>query len=300
MEYPKPHAYGFSNGHDNVSRLALDPIEVAISEDGVDWLSYYDYSGLQDTYCYDWDSAMTNPIEQFQKINTQDGQYMTSSSFDSRDISTTWYIDGKSEAEMLMSLRRLQSFFMSRNGLWVVFGNEPSYKYRVKTRVFTPTYGSERSCSVNIVFNNYTGVRESVAKTTELYDMDKEFISRGMGIPRDRRVPWEFNTNTFTVYNPSDVDIDPLAQKHYLKIHIRGSGNLTLTNKTTGEVFTYSRPLKDGDELIIDGVDPILNGRPDGINSNHGIISLKKGDNEFAISGLTNIDITFEFYFVYF
>ncbi|CAJ1187628.1 hypothetical protein CPR19081_DFPECDIO_01084 [Companilactobacillus paralimentarius] len=28
---PKPHAYGFSNGHDNPSRLPLEPIEVAIS-----------------------------------------------------------------------------------------------------------------------------------------------------------------------------------------------------------------------------------------------------------------------------
>ncbi|CAJ1187789.1 hypothetical protein [Companilactobacillus paralimentarius] len=73
-----------------------------------------------------------------------------------------------------------------------------------------------------------------------------------------------------------------------------------MTNKTTGETFTYNVVLSTNDELILDGVDPYLNGQPDGINSNHGTISLAKGDNEFEISGLTNSDIAFEFYFIYF
>ncbi len=299
MTNPKPHAYGFSNGHDNPSRLPLEPIEVAISADGVDWKSYYDDENLFGVHMYDWDPAITNPVDNWQKMNTRDGQNRTSGSFDSRDITTTWMIDGDNKPEFSMLLAELQNFFMSRNGFWIVFGDEPTFKYRVVTKPIAPTYFNEKQGTFVITFNNYTGMRESVGTSLEIFDKEKNFFSYGMGIP-NKDISYESKEKEFSIYNPSSVDIDPLGQNHYLKIHIKGSGSPTLTNKTTGEIFTYNMVLSTNDELVLDGVDPYLNGQPDGINSNHGTISLAKGDNEFEISGLTNSDIAFEFYFIYF
>lgn len=299
LQNPKPHAYGFSNGHDNPSRLPLEPIEVAISADGIDWKSYYDDENLFGVHMYDWDPAITNPVDNWQKMNTRDGQNRTSGSFDSRDITTTWMIDGDNKPEFSMLLAELQNFFMSRNGFWIVFGDEPTFKYRVVTKPIAPTYFNEKQGTLVITFNNYTGMRESVGTSLEIFDKTKNFFSYGMGIP-NKDISFESTEEKFSIYNPSSVDIDPLGQNHYLKIHIKGSGSPTLTNKTTGEVFTYNRVLSANDELILDGVDPYLNGQPDGINSNHGIISLAKGDNEFEISGLSNSDVAFEFYFIYF
>lgn len=299
LQNPKPHSYGFSNGHDNPSRLPLDPIEVAISDKGIDWTSYFDIEDMFGVHCYDWDIAQTNPIENWQKINTRDGQHLTSSSFDSRDITSTWEVIGNSEAEFRMLYAALHDFFMNRNGFWIVFGNEPSFKYRVKTKVFAPTYVNERQATIVITFNNYTGMRESVGTSLEIFDKEKNFFSYGMGIP-NKDISYESKEKKFSIYNPSSVTIDPLEQHHILKIHIRGSGSPTLINKTTGESFTYNRVLIPTDELILDGVDPYINGNPDGINSNHGTITLAKGNNEFEISGLSNSDISFEFYFIYF
>ncbi|KAE9560125.1 phage tail domain-containing protein [Companilactobacillus bobalius] len=299
LQNPKPHAYGFSNGHDNPSRLPLDPFELAISNDGIDWTSYYDDEDLFGAHLYDWDPAIANPVENWQKMNTRDGQRLTSSSFDSRDISTTWEVKGDSRAEFSMILAELQNFFLSRGEFWIVFGNEPTFKYRVKLKPMAPTYFNERQGTFVLTFNNYTGVRESVATSLEVFDKNKNFFSYGMGIP-NRDISFESKEKKFSIYNPSSMAIDPLGQSHYLKIHIRGSGSPTLTNKSTGETFTYNRVLGLSDELILDGVDPYLNGQPDGINSNHGTISLVKGDNEFEISGLSNSDVAFEFYFIYF
>lgn len=299
MTNPKPHAYGFSNGHDNPSRLSYEPFELAISDDGINWKSYYDDEDLFGAHLFDWDPAITNPVDNWQKINTKDGQNLTSSSFDSRDISTTWEVKGGNRAEFSMILAELQNFFMTRKGFWIVFGNEPTFKYMVKLKPMAPTYFNEKQGTFVLTFNNYTGMRESVGTSLEIFDKEKNFFSYGMGIP-NKDISYESKEKEFSIYNPSSVDIDPLGQNHYLKIHIKGSGVPTLTNKTTGETFTYNRGLSANDELVINGVDPYLNGQPDGINSNHGTISLVKGDNEFEISGLTNSDIAFEFYFIYF
>lgn len=296
---PKPHAYGFSHGRDRPSLLPEDPIEVAISNDGVNWKSYYDIQDLFSVYCFDWDIAQVNPVDNFQKINTRDGQHLTSSNFDSRDINSTWHIIGANESEFRMLYYELHNFFMSRNGFWIVFGNEPTFKYRVKTKVFSPTYFNEKQSSIAITFNNYTGMRESVGTSLEIFSKNKNFFSFGMGIP-NKDISFESNEKEFSIYNPSSVVIDPLGQDHFLKIHIKGNGSPTLINKTTGESFTYNRVLNANDELILNGVDPYINGQPDGINSNHGTISLVKGDNEFEISGLSNSDVSFEFYFIYF
>ncbi|AYE38401.1 phage tail family protein [Companilactobacillus zhachilii] len=298
LENPKPHAYGFSNGHDNPSRLPYDPVEVAISTDGINWKSYYDVEDLFGVHCYDYDSPMTNPVDNWQKINTRDGQTRTSGSFDSRDIQSTWMIDATNESEFLMLIEELQNFFMIRGGFWIVFSREPTYKYRVVTKPIVPTYFNEKAGTFQITFNNYTGVRESVGTSLEIFDKNKNFFSYGMGMP-NKDISFESKEKKFSIYNPSSFAIDPLAQHHYLKIHIRGSGSPTLTNNTTGESFTYNRVLTSSDELILDGVNPMINGTNDGINSDHGTISLAKGNNEFEISGLSNSDVSFEFYFIY-
>ncbi|APX72089.1 phage tail family protein [Companilactobacillus allii] len=295
----KPHAYGFSHGHDRPG-LPTEPIEVAISSNGENWQSYYDNDEFGRTFCYDWDIPLVNPVEQFQKINTRDGQNLNSSSFDSRDITTTWIIDSNSKAEFLQRFHEIQKFFMSRDGFWLSFGNQPAYKYRVKTRVFTPTYFNDRSASISIIFNNYTGMKESTGTSLEIFDSTKDFFDFGMGIPNTDNLKWKFNTNNFNVFNPSDLVIDPLSQHHFLKIHIKGVGIPTIVNKTTGETFSYSKYLSGNDELVVDGVDPVINGIADGINSNHGTISLNRGYNEFDISGLSNFEVSFEFYFIYF
>lgn len=295
----KPHAYGFSHGHDRAG-LPAEPIELAISNDGINWTSYYDVDELGNTFCYDWDIALANPLEQWQKVNSRDGQEFHAPTFEPRDITTTWFIDNVNEGEFRQRFHELQKFFMSRTGFWLVFSNQPAYKYRVKAKVFTPTYFNDHSASVSIVFNNYTGVRESTGTSLEIFNPSKDFFDFGMGIPNVDNLSWKFNTSEFSVFNPSDIDVDPLAQHHYMKIHIKGTGTPTLTNKTTGETFSYSKPLGANDELILDGVNPMINGNPDGINSNHGTIRLQRGYNDFSISGLENIDVAFEFYFIYY
>ncbi|HHR1927757.1 TPA: phage tail family protein, partial [Listeria monocytogenes] len=53
------------------------------------------------------------------------------------------------------------------------------------------------------------------------------------------------------------------------------------------------------DTLIIDCATPRINGNPCGRNTNHGLISLKKGENLIEISNTSHLDTKWDFSFLY-
>ncbi|EAG7317977.1 phage tail family protein, partial [Listeria monocytogenes] len=101
------------------------------------------------------------------------------------------------------------------------------------------------------------------------------------------------------IYNGGSFDIDP--REHYLAITLRGQneGELTINNITTGDRFIYYPSLSTTDTLIIDCATPRINGNPCGRNTNHGLISLKKGENLIEISNTSHLDTKWDFSFLY-
>lgn len=294
-QWNKPHAYRF-NETDNM--LAFNPIEMSISTDGQEWQSYYDNRDLAGVYLYGWELPNTNPVDTFQKSNSVDGQLLMESSFDSRDITTQWVIYSADEDDQKLAYQALQRWFMRRGPIWVCFANQPGYKFEVRPKPFTPTYNSDRGMTVTIVLNNFTGMRESVVDSTELKEFNLNAWQYGMGLPNGDDVDYTFSTESFKVYNPSDVSIEPLLQRHQLTIKIIGAGAPMITNNTTGDSFSYSADIS-GHTFELRGVDPYLDDQNDGVNSDHGVITLAKGWNDITIAGCTVSEVDFAFPFLY-
>ena len=61
------------------------------------------------------------------------------------------------------------------------------------------------------------------------------------------------------------------------------SGDMTIRNATTATSITRKGAWSG--KWVLDGVNPFLNDKNDGINTDHGIITLQIGDNKFEVSG---------------
>ncbi|MCH4010600.1 MAG: phage tail family protein [Furfurilactobacillus sp.] len=142
------------------------------------------------------------------------------------------------------------------------------------------------------------GMRQSLLRSDD--DWNKG-IELGMELPTNPVPQYVFASGSFSVYNPSDIDIDPFEQNHDLNVTAYVDGSPTITNKTTGRSFTYERGLNASQKLELRGVDAFVDGNPAGINTDWGDLNLKaKTWNEITVTGCTVKSITFSFPFLFF
>lgn len=296
----KPHAYRF-NEIDN--KLPFNPIEYAISDDGVNWVSCFDVPNLQGVYMYDATLPDVNPADTYQVIGQQDGQTLMNSRYDQRDIVCQLYSFGIDENDQSMAYQALERFLYARDEFWITFYNHPGLKFRVKTKTFKPTYPNEKDFYVTVTFNNSAGISQSLGTTQQLDDFESGLWALGQNIHlANGELPqYTFsNTSSFNVFNCGDIMIEPDLKQHPLVITIHANGKPSLTNQTTDQTFTCNRNLSTSDELKLVGVNPFINGQQAGIDTDHGVISLQRGDNQFTLTGCTNATISFDtpFYYV--
>lgn len=287
----KPHAYGFGDLHSP----AFTPIEYAISNDGINWTSSFDDPNLDGAYCYKApDVQPANPTDNLQKIGLMDGSRLLSTSYSTRELKMEIFFEGLDEGDAELAYDALQRFLISRDPYWICFANWPQRMYYVKAKLVAPTFAGDRHWTCEVTFTDLIGLSRSVGTTQDPV--------MGFGNNYNAAPQYTFNSNSFTVVNHSDVMIDPERRGHPFKLTLQGSssGNMKITNKTTGDVFarnlTYT---KDGTTAfngtyVIDGVRPTLNGKSDDYYTNKGVITLQIGKNDFQIDNFSGT-VTFDY-----
>ncbi|GLC89328.1 phage tail family protein [Lysinibacillus piscis] len=131
-------------------------------------------------------------------------------------------------------------------------------------------------------------------------EWDLEQIAWGMDFDWDEDPPqFIFATDNFILKNYGNVKVDPRYMP--LKIVLKGSfpSFVQITNVATGDVFRLNTGLTPSDTLVLDGVSYFKNGQHVTGQTNKKLITLKKGNNQFLISGglVTSISLDFPFYF---
>lgn len=125
-------------------------------------------------------------------------------------------------------------------------------------------------------------------------------ISFGMNFHLDEKPTYTQTANSFRIYNPSDIAVDPYYQRHDLMLLIQFAGNsYQITNNTNGTNYQYNGTIQSSDSLVLNGLSTTLNGNPASQNTNFGYIKLEKGWNDITVSGATSHTTTFSFPFVY-
>ncbi|WP_270529190.1 phage tail domain-containing protein [Limosilactobacillus vaginalis] len=148
-------------------------------------------------------------------------------------------------------------------------------------------------------FDNPSGYRYSLYRSNVVYDFASDSIQFGE-LDTGEKPNYHFATNSFKVYNPSDIAIDPYGQKHDLQVVCHFSGNsMKIANASNGSEWEYTKPANSSDTIILNGINTTLNGQPASVNTDYGNLILDTGWNDFTVTGANSIDITFSFPFIY-
>lgn len=292
----KPSAYPFllpsETGIGAKKYYDYQPIEFSISTDeGKTWHSCFDDPDLEGVYCFSApDVQPAVQTDSLKKVGLQDGKRLMSTSYDTRQLTMQIVsMDNIDEGSSLLGYDAMQQFLVSRDPYWICFASWPQRMYYVKAELSAPTY-TGNSWTATVTFTDLIGLSRSVGTTQDTV--------YGFGNNLKQKPQYTFNTNHFTVYNGSNVLIDPERRGHPFKMTLNGSsnGNLKITNKTTGDFVHGTSDLKFNGSFVIDGVNPKLNGEGCllDLTKDDNVITLQIGDNDFEVENFTGT-VSFDF-----
>lgn len=237
----------------------------------------------------------------YSSVQGSDGQLLQTVAYNSSTVTVSLLIKANSRAEFNLAKTALQSELYDRKPLRIRSSADPGKAMWVLANPtdIAPLANSDDS-TVNFVFTVISGMKVTPFNSDDL-NANQDKLSFGMNIDVDNLPAYQFNTDRFNVFNPSDIIVDPYRQHHNLAIVIKGVGqNITVTNNTNGTAFTANTTLTNGDTLVLNGVTLEKNGVAGQVDTDFGHLVLEKGNNDISVTGLSSVNITFSFPFLYF
>ncbi|MBL3628469.1 MULTISPECIES: phage tail domain-containing protein [Bacillus] len=229
-----------------------------------------------------------------------DGQIESGAAvYGARTVSVNFLFKGKDLHDFELGCRAIHAFLFSREAFYIRSTLMPAMRYKVRAKPYETTRLSLTDMTFTVEFDLPSGFREAFQTTQEAdFSNDAAAWPIGMNIPLDQPLFYTFKTNSFSVYNASEIVLNPLKH-HLLDITLTCTGTPTITNKTTGDVFKLNKKMAASDTLLLNGCYPFLNGNRCGRDTNHGVITLAEGWNDFVLTGCENPVISFNTRFLY-
>ncbi|PEH04325.1 phage tail protein [Lactobacillus sp. UMNPBX5] len=296
----KPHLYGFTDLGEapDPNGVSFPTVEFSISvDDGKNWISCYDVENLQGVYCYSSPNVPpARRTDNTQKVGFQDGTRLISTSFASRQLKFKLFYDGVDTTDAMLAFESAQTFLVGREAYWITFADWKNRMYYGTAEMGDPDFETN-SWTCEVTFTDLMGLSRSIGTSTNPVD---DMWAVNANLPNNGDYPlYSFTSNSFSVYNLSNVAIDPERRGHEFKLTLQGSssGNFKITNKTNGD-YVYRSKAFNG-TWVLDGVNPTLNNDGDQLNiggTHGGVLTLGIGKNDFSIENFSG-KVTFDFPF---
>ena len=280
-----------TNGKYRVNTLLIKP-------NSEDEFAIQDYGGL-----HFLDLKISSPQTQTTLVSNSgiDGQQQQGPIlYGSRTATANFFLETLDEIDFETKCHELYNKFFHRQLMRIRQTNDIARCFYGIAKPFDITHISYLDKTFSIEFDIPSAYLYSVVRSGDFpVDIKKNpyVLSNNLNLPFED-LNYTQHEGSFKIFNPSDLDIQPYEQNHELNIIFKGSGNPMLTNKDTGDSFSYLKSVNSSDELILKGVHPFLNGEPCEVDTNHGSINLKKGWNSFSLTGFTGT-AAFDFPFIY-
>ncbi|GEK28524.1 phage tail domain-containing protein [Furfurilactobacillus siliginis] len=272
-------------GHFYIKKQGQPEIDLTASVDCIDVLKV------------DYGSPQITP--QYLTLAGSDGEQVQTVIFNPSIITLHVNIEADSAESFSVAMDDVYRLIMSRELIRIRDDVEPFKCAYVIPKPFDVSQADGMyDTTFDIQFDNPYGFKFSVKNSDEVVE-DDELIGLGMHLPLEYPIPFKFTDSRFKVFNPSDVAIDPYVNRHQLKITISGQGSFTIQNVTNNTSLQCTHVLQGSDVFVLDGVRSYLNGKSIGLETDFGHLQLEQGDNEIAITGLNNPNVTFSFPFIY-
>lgn len=239
------------------------------------------------------------------EVKGTDGVLPSLTTFEPFPINLKFRYTGVDSLDVDLFLQHLDSLMFSREPYFLVHSITPNKKYAVlPTPKITYEFITLRHYDINIEFTCYKGYAESLYDTDQFSLMSDNWQFES-GLLPDSTTAYSHKRAKFEILNGSNDIINP-RMRHRLKIIIRinAPNGFELVNRTTGDIFKYTKEITTSTPLTIEGGYPFLHVNMSkircGRSTNHGIITLAPGINKFEIWGnVTGADVQFIFPFIY-
>lgn len=234
-----------------------------------------------------------------EKIEGRDGEVFLGSEYENRPINAEFMYESQDLTDYYLLKTEFYRLFATRSPFYIVFKREPGKRWLVRlSSPFEPEKVNHRMGSFNVEFMSDNPFAESIGTTLDPITFDGQLWQIGQGITLDESM-YTHSTTNFLIYNATDgISIDPRQMP--LEITFKGaSSNLAITNNTTGDIWQYTKTTESGDTLLLTGVRSLKNGLSVFSDTNHKLITLAPGYNDFTISGTNGaftISFAFRFY----
>ncbi|AYK64678.1 phage tail domain-containing protein [Bacillus subtilis] len=218
-----------------------------------------------------------------------------------RDVT---YGERKINVEIYLNARIHENFYMYRHQLYALLVKPfpyyissdlwPNRRFLVTCdgNFSIPKEKEKTFNDFSVEFTNITGMAESTFTTK-----DKQYFTRakrtfGMNIPPNDQLNYSFkNQKRFSVFNPGDVQINPMDHDYNVLLNAAGK-NVTLINHTNDEKLTIEQELKKSQQVSFLKQYTIINNTP--IKTSGRLPSLEIGWNEFEVQNTSDFTIQFD------
>lgn len=235
----------------------------------------------------------------YQDNTTRDGSRLTSVNF-GRLLFT---------ANFLLKSNDKYDQKLLRHEIFQMFGDRKLARFRTDDDLQKVMYARPASFEIKFIADGYldslfsiqfeipSGYKYSLERSE---DVTVDDISFGMNFHLNEKPVYTQTANSFRIFNPSDIVVDPYYQRHDLMLMIKFAGSsYQITNTTNGSSYKYNNASNGADNIVLNGLSTILNGQPASQNTDFGFIKLEKGWNDIMVQGATSHTTTFSFPFIY-
>lgn len=216
-------------------------------------------------------------------------------------ITLSFYYEGYDYNTFRLATHDIYRLLSDRDFLRIRDSIEPGIVAMVEPETYEMTKQGVSEYSFDVPCDVKAAHRQSLYRSDSPYLWQSGAWQFGMNIPFDEAChQYVFTGNNCSVYNPSDIDIDPYWQRHDLKITIKAVGSPKLINVQNGSTFQYNGTMTANDTLVLDGVTALLNGTDVTKDTNLGYLKLDRLTmNQIAVTGCTVKEIRVSFPFLY-
>lgn len=246
------------------------------------------------------DFVVTSPSSRIytELVQGRHGLVTLGSEFAERVINASFYAKASDTYDYALLRDEIFRTICSNRPFYLIESRNPSKRWHV--RVANPFALEQEQLYgfFEVEFIADKGFAESIGTTLDPFTFDAEKWQVGQGL-HDLMPTYLHNTNTFSIYNASDIEIDP--RELPIKIKYQGASNkLSLTNTTTGDEWAYTGTSNTSDTILLDGIRSLKNGLTIFGQTNRKLITLAPGWNHFTLSGTSgSFSISFDFRFYY-
>lgn len=225
---------------------------------------------------------------------------MMGSEYGLRTISATFKFNGQDLYDFNLYVHEVFKLFNGLTDFYLINSIDgTNRRWRVRTDgSYTPSRTLYNG-TIDVSFICTTGLSESVGTTLDPWTFTVGKWQVGQGLILEETQPsYSHSTNTFRIYNGSDVSIDPRMLPLLIKYQ-GSSSNLNIKNNTTNDLWTYDGDSSANDTISLNGVRSTKNGLTIFSKTNRKLITLAKGWNEFTLTGTSGtflISFDFRFY----